>query len=87
MTSGRLRREYFGQDETQVMRPAPRLVASTGRGGFTLRGHRLSSLYRICKHRALTLTRGYDAQAVGFILPKILKSPAQGFWKTGKGRA
>ena len=62
MTSGRLRREYLGQDETSQMRPAPRRPASSGRGGFTLRGHRLSSLYRICGNSALRLMAPYWMQ-------------------------
>ncbi|MFO1174381.1 MAG: hypothetical protein U1E48_04125 [Paracoccaceae bacterium] len=62
--------------KTQKMRPghpqdtlASRLLTG-GRGGFSLGGHRLSSLYRGTEETAAGLTSGYRA---AFSLPKYSK--------------
>ncbi len=73
--------EYFWQREAKTCcaSKAPCGPASVSRedqqGGFSLHGHQLSSLYRIPSMGALTLMRGYRIRALGFFLPKILKSP------------
>ena len=52
--------EYFQQDE--VAKAAPRRLGrqTHQRRGFTLHGHRLSSLYRASSKGALTLMPGYQ---------------------------
>ncbi len=56
----RLRREYLGQDEADVApRPAQARAHGAKRGAFTLRGHRLSSLFRDTIHCTLRLMPGY----------------------------
>jgi hypothetical protein len=76
--------EYFWQKEARAIMPskAPCGPASGDRedaqGGFSLHGHRLSSLYRAFMMGALTLTPRYqresDISQTGFFLPKILNS-------------
>ncbi len=61
--------EYLGQNEVQGT-PRPFHITLPGRGDFTLRGHRLSSLYRERKARRLTLTLRCPAPIIlGKILP------------------
>lgn len=60
---GCLRREYFGQDESQnANRPRHLLQWSGGGRRFTLGGHRLSSLYRTMNYKRLRLTGRYEAE-------------------------
>src|SRR6056297_1690455 len=62
---GRLRREYFGQDEwdRSTLSDARATWHQAPEQGFTLRGHRLSSLYRAFDQSALTLMSGESPQA------------------------
>ena len=63
--AGCLRREYFGQDEwdRSTLSDARANWHQAPEQGFTLRGHRLSSLYRAVDQSALTLMYGESPQA------------------------
>ena len=63
--SGRLRREYFQQDEAGGGTPPHRAarMAFTKERGFTLHGHRLSSLFRNSNTHRLTLMLGEFASS------------------------
>ena len=60
---GCLRREYFEQDEwvRSTLSGARAYGHQAPEQGFTLRGHRLSSLYRMVDKIALSLIPGKDA--------------------------
>ena len=62
---GCLRREYFGQDERarSTLSDARADWHQAPEQGFTLRGHRLSSLYRARDKNASTLILGKSLQA------------------------
>jgi len=62
---GCLRREYFGQDERarSTLSDARADWHQAPEQGFTLRGHRLSSLYRISDKTALALMARESRQA------------------------
>ncbi len=76
-----LKDEYLGEEK--AAKNAPRLPSAfatdwlftDNRGDFSLGGHRLSSLYRIFKSGALTLTPRYFS---AFSSPKYSNSKYQG---------
>jgi hypothetical protein len=63
--AGCLRREYFEQDEwdRSTLSDARANWHQAPEQGFTLRGHRLSSLYRAFNQSAFTLMFGESPQA------------------------